>query len=264
MADRLVDLEDHLVGGQDEVHDPGRTVVGDQQLQDLLDDPLGSVAEAVAIENLLTTLTHVGATAVGSGLGIRPFIGRDRQRRVGVADPLFDTSPTGGDEERVGVDAAEPGRAVDDAVVGSAVRALQPSVGLHQCGDPVLQAGAVPRPFDRRGVHADRMIEGHVVQHAPTCRSHCPLPGPQGGVGQAGWCEVGGGRIAGAAAGPHRDHHPDVEAGGDRLQDAVTNRQVLPSLLVEAKRGVIDVGRQGGSEPIFKLLECCCLGGGHG
>ena len=64
MSDRLVDLQDHLVGHQEHVHRPGRAIGRGDELERLVGDPPRRAVEAETREDLAAALLADAAIAM--------------------------------------------------------------------------------------------------------------------------------------------------------------------------------------------------------
>ena len=93
MADRLVDLQHHLVGQQQRVHDTARTVRRGEKLQCFIGDTGSAADKPEAFEHGLAALLRKAAIAVQRAhLGIPVGMRSDAQARHDEAKALADLS----------------------------------------------------------------------------------------------------------------------------------------------------------------------------
>ena len=120
MADRFVDLQDHLVGRQQHVHRAARAVRRSEQFQRLLRDPAAGADEAETGQDLDATLLANPAIAVERAvLGHAIRVRRDRHSRHQEPVPLDDVAAGAGHQSMRGgayFDARFP---IDDARVAA-------------------------------------------------------------------------------------------------------------------------------------------------
>ena len=148
VADRLMDLQDHLVGCEQRIHHAGRAVGGGEQLERLVGDARRSVAEAVPTEHLGATLAAERVTAKRAGLGVRALVCGCVEAGIHEAEALLDASRVavarGGQQQLVDVTAHQRRAPVDDAVVDTEQARL-----LLEQFEAVVQRQRVPRDLDR-------------------------------------------------------------------------------------------------------------------
>ena len=132
MPDRLVDLQDHLVRRQQDVHRPARAVRCGDELERLLGDPAAGAAEAEALENLVAALLADAAVAVeGTGLRVTVGVRGDRDPWQQEAIALRDVAAGAGDEPVRRRAHFEIGLPVDDARIEAGLSRL-----VHQQLEP--------------------------------------------------------------------------------------------------------------------------------
>ncbi len=121
VADRLVNLQDHLIRSEEDVHDSRGAVGSRQKLEGLVGHPRSAVAETEPVEHLSTTLATEGVGAKGAGLGVDALICCGPHAGIHELKPLLDFAPlavaTRSDQQRVDASTRESCRPVDDPVV---------------------------------------------------------------------------------------------------------------------------------------------------
>ena len=173
MADRLVDLQDHLVGREQQVHRAARAVRRGEQLERLLGDARRGVAEAEAAEHLGAALPAERAGAERARLGVDAFVGDGAEAGIDEAEPLLDAPPARRDEQRVDLALDERCLPVDDPVVD----AEQPRLLVEQF-EPVVERQRVPVDLDRRAVHAGGVVGRRRGGDHRAGGDRGPVPGP--------------------------------------------------------------------------------------
>ena len=165
VADRLVDLQDHLVGRDDQIHRAGRAVRRRQQLQCLRRQARRGVEEADGGQDLQSALATERVPAEGACLRLGAGVGGGAERRQQELKALADAAAGAGHEQGVEPGVPEAGLPVDDACV--AVQAF----GLAaQQVDLVGQRRARPSGLDPRGILARphlRLPAGRAEQVPP-------------------------------------------------------------------------------------------------
>ena len=84
MADRLMDLQHHLVGHQQQIAGPGRTIGRHQQLQRLAGDSRAAAEQAACPNHLQATLLTEPVVLPGKRAGLRQTAVGSRHLKVGL------------------------------------------------------------------------------------------------------------------------------------------------------------------------------------
>ena len=117
VADTFMDLEHHLVRGNDHIHFPAGTFICCQQFQGLLADFAGLGHDLVGIKIFHTHLTAGSAhTAKGTGLLIRPVCRCGPQVKLQHQEVLTNVAAVGTDKLRGNFDYLAQGCCTHDLV----------------------------------------------------------------------------------------------------------------------------------------------------
>ena len=249
VADRLVNLQDHLVGRQQHVHAAGRAVGRQKQLDGFLGNLRRGLAEAELVENFEAALPAIAAPAEAARLRFRAVVGGGAERGHQGAERLLHAAAVGRQVEGVNVGVPQRGVPIDDARVDPEAGAF----ALQQV-DLVGQRDVLPRLDLRANVFAPGRLHDDLreVHHAVGGALSCPLARLVNRLAQAAGTEVAGGGVAHAAAVPHGEHGAAVRRADHRLQHVLPHRQHLGALADQAqgaeihrRDGLAEVGFDG-------------------
>ncbi len=255
MADRLVDLQDHLVGQEQHVHRAARAVRRGDELECLGGQPPAGADEAEAREDFVAALLAYAAIAVQrAGLRVAVRVRGDRDPREQEAVTLDDIAASAGDQAmrcRAHVDARVP---VDDPRIDRRVLRLP-----HQQLEPL--AARAHRGFERgRRILAARCRARQAprVEQRPLRGSARPRCSARKRRLDARGRRIAGGRVAVAAVRVDGRHRAAVAARERRQGDVLAHGVGLARLIDDTQRPEVGAAGERG-----KVGEGQAVGIGH-
>ncbi len=253
MADRFVDLQDHLIRREQEI---ACVPVGQfgrrEQLERLGRDARGRLEKPGLLENLEAALAAVGVAAERARLRLGAFVGARRERRQDEREALAQMAAVGAHEQRVAFAVPQARLPVLDRGVS-----LQAFVQTAQELD--LVAGETGRSRAERTGLAYSPVRGGRTRAAGSTRPRCthrdrPLAST---FRRRAADRTASNPVVAAYPMPpsleHRDHRPDVERRRGWLRHAAPYAQLLVALFDQAERTEIH-RRGGGAKAPFNLV----------
>ncbi len=227
-----MNLQNHLIRGQHQVHDAGGAIGCGEKLQGLCGDAGCRVSIAELIEEFQAALAAVTAGSETAALRLRAGIGRGTHHRHQIAKALLHVTAIGGQIERLHLRELQCRVPVDDASINFESGAL----GLQQI-DFVAQRHRVPGDFLAALIGAGRRLLRQLgkIDHAAASALLGPAMGLLGRALQAARREIAGGGIAHAPAIQHRQHGPNVFRRAHRLQHILSHTQHFGALPHQAQ-----------------------------
>ena len=228
MPDRLVHLQHHLVGQQQEIHLSRRAVRRREELQRLLRQACAAADEARALDLLVAALLRVIEAAC---LRVARLVRRHAHVRHDEVKALPQLAAGVGEIDALLVDELDHRLALDDAAVE--LRALTFR------SEQVMQGAAPGRLGERRALvlaarraHARRLVAHHALalgRLGPARRAIERLLESRGG-------EVARGAIAIAPFGDGREHGAAVDREPRRLERVLAHGENFARLVMQTQR----------------------------
>ena len=239
VADRLMDLQHHLVGaraagrscprGQSGAASSSSACVARRSGASW--KPIAAITSSPPwASRVVTEAARLGVAAGARG---------DAQHRQQDVEALRDLAAGAGDEERARLGSPQRRRPVDDARI-----ALQALALRAQQTDLVGERQLLPRLRDRARVRTAHGLAHQVrrIDHAAPGARRSPRQRLADGAREPTGGEVAGAGVAHAAAGGDRDHHAEIDPGARRLHHPAPHRDVVVALLDDAQRPEVGHG----------------------
>lgn len=256
VADRLVDLQDHLVRHQQQVAAAARGVRRRQQLQGLVGDARRGADQAEALDHFGAALLAGMVAAETAGLAVMAVVGGDAG--AGIDEALLVVLLGAGAVQVELFLAAdfEEYAPVHQALVARHLGGFlgEQFVALGEGGERgVLVRRAILRAAACRRQSAD------VEQGVPGDPLGLPFGLLQGGL-QAGRGEIVGGGVGFHAVQPYAEHGAAVLAEVRRFADVAAHREVLAATL-DVAQGVEFGATAERREAVFQRVDHLCVPG---